>query len=263
MDTIIQLVEKNLNSLEEAVETFLLNISKPIYIYEKSKVRFRFPQIVEDSGLFQILKLVSVVSSLRGCLLLLKNGFIQEVGILFRSINENLTAIDFVQEAHENGAPLNKQREIIAEFFKQDLLTPDEMKEKDPEYSRIPRSKIINSLTRIMEPFYKNVDEMKRGLKWIDFAWSGYVHADYPNVMELFESVDGVKRFRLNGMLETPKMASFTWYLISFISKAFYAATTIARNLEYTELAGLLSEERKIILQIDLYKNYNPDNLYR
>mgnify|MGYP006955685585 CR=1 FL=1 len=112
------LISQSLDRLEEAMKTFLLKIPNPIYIREKkSKVRFRFTHSSENSSLFQILKLVSIISNLRGCLPLFRMGFIQEIGILFRSINEKLTAIEFVQESHENGNPTAKQQEIIKEFF--------------------------------------------------------------------------------------------------------------------------------------------------
>lgn len=243
-DEKIQYLQSLIELLEDSAHLFARKISKPIFIKQKGKERFKYldPQSIH----FQILKAVRIVSGLHACIVLHKVGHVQEMGIIFRTIHEALTEIDFVQEAHETGNPTADQQRIIDLFFAKELKTTDELVATKPNIFKIPRKKIRSSAARLAAPYMRS-EKLIRMLEIFDDVWSGYVHGEYPHIMELYEANfdDGTSYFRMRGMLDTPRMQAFHWQLASFVMNALNRFIIIARNLKLEELATKILGQRK------------------
>ncbi|MBI1909654.1 MAG: hypothetical protein HYS22_05745 [Deltaproteobacteria bacterium] len=239
--------------LEKAAHRFAVVIGKPLSLEERGKERFRYAN--PDSRHFQALKAVRVISGLYASMALLRVGHTQEVGVLLRTIQEFLEDIQFVQEAHETGQQTVHQQRIIDVFFDSDLKSTEEMLVDDSRVERIPRKKKVASQGRYFEPI-ENRERTRRVLDAIGNCLSGYVHGDYPQVMELYEANfdGGSERFRMRGMMGTPKVVPYRQNLGCYIHRSFNIFSVVAKVLGLNELSESLVEKRKEFEKTPAYK---------
>ncbi len=83
----IETFRKTVPILEGALSTLTTQIEEPRFIDDNDYPRFRHAE--QSNGLAAYLKAVRIVSALNASLLLLENGFIEELGVLFRTIDES------------------------------------------------------------------------------------------------------------------------------------------------------------------------------
>lgn len=150
------------------------------------------------------------MSGLNAALCLIRHGFTQEAGVLFRTIDDFLEDISFLDEAHYTTTPNEPQKQFVEQFFAKDTRTTEEMMDGTPKTPRVSGKKKRASESRTLGQF-DNPEMVRRRLEAVDDVLSGYVHGEYPNIMELYEGTgDGIgERFRMRGMLGTPSVASY------------------------------------------------------
>lgn len=239
--------------LEKAADRFATALGKPLILPEKGKERVRYAD--PDSRHFQVLKAVRVVSGLRASMILLETGHTQEIGVLLRTIQEFLEDITYVQEAHETGQPTAGQKDIINHFFESDLKTTKEMLEGQPKLKRVGHKEKVSSQSRFFSPV-ANSDHVRHMLNAIYNGLSGYVHGDYPQIMELYEAnlSGGSEKFRMRGMLGTAKIKPFQRQIACYIHRSLNIFSVIAKVLGLNELSNSLIEQRKTFEKTVAYK---------
>src|SRR5215510_5681532 len=132
--------------LESAVAKLNAKIGKPLFIAEKERPRFKYPD--QNSNLFQVLKAIRLVSLLNASIHLFKRGHFHEMAILFRAVHESISEIDFVQEVHEKGTKNQDQQRIIDLFFERDIMTADEAMNNPRKVKKVPKKKVRASIAR-------------------------------------------------------------------------------------------------------------------
>lgn len=227
--------------LENAVDRMQVKIGAPLFLPEKGKPRYRYAK--EDVIIIQILKAVRIVSGLNASMVLLEKGFIQEIGVLIRTIKEFMTDIDFLQEGIDNGKFNKQQEKFIKDFFKKDLQTPEELIAE--KHSYVPKKKKRASLARTYEK-YDNFNRVREIYHANDLVFDGYVHGYYPCIMELYEgSRDGTSEgFVLNGTSLSRRKEFWRQQISIDIHGALNIINLITINLGLIELTDKLKGER-------------------
>jgi hypothetical protein len=246
----IEYLKTMILTLESSVENIIEKAGYPD-IDDDQRSRFKFTQ--PDSRYFQLCKLIRIVSSLHASSSLIVQGHFQDVGNIFRTIEECLLEINFIQESHDPNKKTDKHQEMIDRYFSKDLPNQEGLETSPPADKRVPMKKLRASMGRVLSEI-ENPEKVQNMYKWIYNAWSGYTHAEYMNTMELFELVDGKTRCRMNGMADTPKISTFRYYLASFIMKSFMQASIVAINFNLNELAKKMLQERSEIENHLAYK---------
>lgn len=239
--------------LEKATHRFVTTFGKPLALPETDKERFRYAN--PDSRHFQVLKAVRIVSGLRACMALLRVGHTQEIGVLLRTIQDFTEDIQYVQEAHETGQRTAGQQRIMDHFFKSDLKSTEEMLDNQSKLQRVTRKEKVASQARLFNPV-QNPDRTQRMLNAIGDGLSGYVHGDYPQIMELYEAdLDGgPERFRMRGMLGTPKIKPFRQQIGFYVHRSLNTFAVIAKVLNLSDLFEDLVEKRKTFEKTAAYQ---------
>ncbi len=190
--------------LENSIDSFHAKLGSPYFIFEKGKKRFEYT--LPTSLHFQFLKAVRVVSGLNAIMYLLEEGYGQEIGVLARTVFDFLDEIKYIQEAHEVGKQTAGQKKIVDDFFASTLKTADELMQNLDKSNRVGKKEIIASITRLLSKFI-NPDRMSKIQQVLHQVYSGYVHGDYPQIMELYDG--HINKFRLRGMLDTPLIEGY------------------------------------------------------
>ena len=130
-------------------------------------------------------KLARLVSTLYATRLLLNHGFVQEVGALKRVLDEIQDDILFLWSGIDDQSPLH--REFLDAFFEEEF-DADTALESTQKRKMIPRSKIRAHNARVIAnirgaPF--DPSRTTEVLRTINKAYSGYVHAASPQIMEV------------------------------------------------------------------------------
>jgi hypothetical protein len=188
----IEYLRKYVILLDQAVCAFNEKIHQPIFDSTNRRFLYEEPNPV----IFLVLKMARIVTAFYATLELTKQGLFEDVGAICRIIMECRHDIDFVMEGlTEDPFPANKQ-DILDYFFNKEIQTPEEMMATMKKPPTIPRKKIYAAVGRLLSP--GDPDRVQRISKVEEEIFSGYVHASYPHIMEMYEGTR--KEFRMSGV---------------------------------------------------------------
>lgn len=242
-------IEECVNLLEKALSQFIGLFEHPEFIEESGRMCFRYKDI--NSKLFQVLKCVRIVSGLRASLVLLKEGYVQEVGVLIRIIHEFIHDIEFIQEGHEKGILSKDQQQMIDLFYSAKMQSTGDLLSSMKKEPTVGRRKVYPTIARDLKP--ENPHKIQHTIKAIEEVYSGYVHGSYPHVMALY--VGGPNCFYVNGMLNTSRISEWIKYLALCVHPAMNSFIGIAQHLNLLDIADELRLQRNKFEQSEAYKN--------
>jgi hypothetical protein len=240
MNSEVIIIRNAIGILEEALGRFIVKIDQPLFLPEEGRKRFKYP--TPSPIILQVLKGVRIVSGLNALLCLLERGFVQEMGVILRTIDDFDAEIMFVQEAIDQGTMTAHQQEFIDSFFKDEPPTTQDIERGRSGKPRTIKKKIIASLARIFGPF-GNPDRVRRIAEGVHETLSGYVHGSYPHIMEMYGGMPG--RFHIRGMLGTPRIKDFQDQIAIYVHRSLNTFSQVAMNLQLNDLALSLIETRR------------------
>lgn len=223
--------------LERIVEIFTGLLPAPTFRVLATDRYFRY----EDPDLrhFCLLKAVRVVSALNASFELAKKGYTQELAVLMRMLSECTRHIEYVLDPDDGEKHKSNVTKYLQEFFDDNERDPDsEIK------GVLIREKIINeqlgkTLDKIaaLHGAVENRVPAAKLFHRSSRAFSFYVHARYPESMDLFGGRPG--RFYLRGMSGTPKDRENLETLDTFITTASTTFVIMVQGIPELRAAAL------------------------
>lgn len=247
----IALIRDAIIVLEAGLETMVARIGRPIFIPEPSVQRFEYPG--QDARVLQVLKCVRIVSGLNAAVVLLRSGYTTEVGVLFRTIDDAIDEIVFVQDGVEN-AETSDHRRFVEQFFTFETRTGEEMVADTTQRSQVPRRRIQAAQGRILNP--ENPHRMRQLARAVDNVYSGFVHNSYQSAMELYEG--STERFRVRGMWDTPRIPVYRKELANYTHRALNTLSEVAFHLGLTDVFQRLRGTRQALEVSPAYETPVP-----
>jgi hypothetical protein len=209
-----------IDPLERLIYAFAGQLPKPLF-YDSGKQHFGFRYGKPDGRHFCLLKGIRAVSGLNAAIELVRAGYAQELHVLLRTIDEYKTHMEFVVysiDACGELAPdaLKHINEYFADYVRN---SPADFKRP-----RLPQGAIHKSIGSAIKGQTENQargDKFKgvvpdKLLSNIFLTLSNYVHARYPEVMDLYGG--DPLGFHLRGMSNTPKDLENVEMLDSFVT---------------------------------------------
>ena len=186
-------------------------------VVHRVEERFPKPELVNVNGVPQwryrtfklehmcLLRAVRILSAFHAIRELLRTGFVQEISVLLRTINEFQEDIVFLTENYPTTQLSHQQQRFMDEMGKEEYYDPNHP--FATQITREPpiRRKIKASVARFLTPVVNPSDSQKTAQIVTDLL-SGYVHGAYPHIMELYGGPPPTSHFYLTGMLNTPRM---------------------------------------------------------
>jgi len=191
--------------LERLVAACAASLSPPIFYHSGQKhyaYRYGMPGVRH----FCLLKAVRAVSALNAMIALARGGFAQEIGVLVRTLVECTTHIEFVLDAlDENDVLATDVEKYVQNFF------ADFARNSSADFKRaqVRQGVVHERLGVTLDNFAQQTGHAEQRAPAesmysnVYLAFSNYVHAKYPEVMDLYGGTPG--RFHLDGMRGTPK----------------------------------------------------------
>ena len=234
----IELLLTYIEPLQKALDVFLSKIDSPEFIKEEKWHGYRYNR--PSPRIFQILKCVRIVSGFNAGVHLLSKGFVQEVGVLNRTIFEFLHDIDFIQAGIDTGKFTQSQKEMLDSFFAGEIRSAKDLMDTHKKQPGVSRKKVYAELGRLLKP--DDPDRIQRIVKTLEEAYSGYIHGQYPHIMELYNGY--TRTFHTKGMLGTPRIPEHTGELARTLHQALNQFAAIASSWDLQDFAEKLVNAR-------------------
>ncbi len=124
-------------------------IEKPIVVKRGYYHVFRYKNQSVEVAVVQ--KLARLISGLHASLLLLQGGFVQELGAIFRTLDEFHEDILFLCQAIQTGELTKLHEEYLKSFYQEEFDLPDNPLLSEQKRPTIQRRKIHAAIAHIRE----------------------------------------------------------------------------------------------------------------
>jgi hypothetical protein len=204
-DSLFDSLQGKFDPLGRFVHLFAESLDRPILIKTEMQRGFRFKE--PDVRHFCLLKAARAVSALNAGLHLAREGYTQEIGVLMRTLVECTTDIEFVLPlANRDASTKLRAAKYIQDYFADnDRGDPSLYKRAQVKRKTVHRAlgADLDNLIGVSDRSnYRSVNT-EQLLDNVYQNTSSYVHAKYPETMDMYGGVPG--RFHLCGMSGTPK----------------------------------------------------------
>ena len=205
----------------------------------------------ENQGIREalVLKAARIQSLVRASLLLVEQGFIQEIGILQRAILETYEDIQFLAFGMTLGQE-ERHKQFLNAFWRKPVDESGQLKGHGHD---VPRRKITAYLIRETNKDKKYVEskgiENARSLHSFE---SGYVHGSSEQIMDLFYPAQNILRvpsFHTKGMAGTDRAEEYRKDFWDYIYSSVLSYIQIACVFGLSDQAKQLTSTARLIIE--------------
>lgn len=212
----------------------------PVFVRDDVYQRFRHETLSDALACY--LKGVKIISTLNAALVLLKEGYTQEIGALCRMIDDYCNEIFFLLVPQDGEKFSADQIRFLEDFFQEELDRPDNPLASTQKRSNVPTRKIHSTCAKLSKN-EANPSDAQEILRTVHQAFSGYVHGGYPHIMEMYGG--NPPRFHMSGMLGTPRIIEWRNQLKEYVYRTIMVSILVARKLGSSELETAIKELMK------------------
>ncbi|WP_193139716.1 hypothetical protein [Meridianimarinicoccus sp. MJW13] len=186
---------------ESAVEQLSKSVPPPVDIRFRGTLAYRFEEKLTEQAV--LLKAVRYVSGLGAGRLLLQGGYLQELGVIQRTLDEIHEDILFLAYPLLGHDSTGKHDEYLDAFWMEEPETTDYQKRPKNKH-QTSRKDIRNYVSKVTNGGkHDHVSIAASG--YLYRVYSGFVHAAAPHVLELYDPELG--KFQLLGYTSSPLLA--------------------------------------------------------
>lgn len=225
-----------LNLMDAVHKDFTSALPAPVWTPVADGWGYRF----EDRGTRQavVLKLAFIQSGLRAALVLLEVGHVLEQAIIQRVVDEAGEDVTFMTFAEVNGDAPELLKRYLDVFWAEEFGDGDDVLSSHQERAPVPRRKIRAYVGRSTDNSSRAVDVSKV----LSNAYSGFVHAASPHIMEMY--VGSPPHFCTRGMLGTHRVEEYERDLWNYMYRGLLAHMSAALLFGSEQHWDMLKEHR-------------------
>jgi hypothetical protein len=223
--------------LENAFRRLEQQIPPPRDIHIDGELALRHTEQLIEQALIQ--KLARYISSLAATQLLLDHGFLQEQGVLQRTLDEIGEDIMFLVVAITNDTVTELHQRYLAAFWAEEFNDRSKPVESRNDREMVPRNKIRAYVARVLQPTL-NPSRNLAVSKTISKVYSGFVHGASPHLMEMCDGEP--PRFHVRGMRGMPRVSDYQFDIWNYYYRGLVNATAVAKALGDASLVKALLE---------------------
>ena len=232
-------LKNTLEILASAFSQIEAVVPKPKFVPAYEGNVFRYTEKTLEQAIVQ--KLARVVSGLGAATVLLEHGFTQELGALQRILDELGEDIIFLcLPLHGEPRSVLHQKFLDA-FYEEEIDESGDPRLSAQRRAMVPRKKIraaiANSSVAPLNP--SDHIEVQRT---IDKAYSGFVHAASPHIMDMYGGYP--QHFHVEGMLGTPLVEAARRDIWNYFYRGLIQLILVAACFRLDDLAEELIEFR-------------------
>ena len=206
---------------------------------ERVTIRNSFVYRYARKGIHEaiIQKLARNISSLNAVAVLMSAGYVQEVAVLFRTLDEIQEDIFFLATAETNNARTERHEKYLEAFYSDPVFSRPEGTLEIPKPDLVPRKKIRAHTMTVLGKGV-NISQALTAGEAIGTVYSGYVHANSESIMDMYGG--DPPRFHVEGMRGTPRIATFAEDAGNYVYRGLMATITAAKAFGDAQLVEAL-----------------------
>lgn len=219
-----ELYDQVIGYMEGTVHDLARRVPAPRLVHVVDLRLFRYTERTAEQAIVQ--KLARHVSALRAARLLLRYGFVQEVGVLQRVLDETEQDVFFL--AVGLGDPTDLHREFLDAFY-QEEFDADTAMDSTQKRKMVPRRKIRAYIARHVSGVpgsNANPSFATEVYRTSDSFHSGYVHGASPHLMAMVGG--NPPQFHMNGMSGMPDERSHRTMFWHYVLRSVLMFSTVA-----------------------------------
>lgn len=239
MPVTIEQLERIVQQAEDAVVKLERHFDRPSLVEIGDKPFFRHAR--KDDLLMSHLKCVCAISALNASLALLRQGYVQEIGMLCRCVDDCYQDVLFLgTPLGEDGKHSEQQRRLVEDFFQEEFDDLENPLHSTQARKRVPRSKVHAGIARISgNPI--NPTDSQEIYRTLHKAFSGYVHGAYVHIMEIYGGKRDDFRYHMRGLQGTPRIPEWTEALSNYVYRILIAIEVVAKRYSDLEVQHAIS----------------------
>lgn len=208
----------------------------------------------ENKGIHEALiqKLARYISGLNAAAVLLRAGYVQEIGVLFRTLDEIQEDIFFLAVAETNGALTERHAKYLDAFYAESVFSRPEGSLEIKKPDLLPRKKIRAHTLSMLGAGIDTSSATSAG-ESVSTAYSGYVHAASENVMDMYGG--SPPHFHITGMSDTPRIDEMYEEADSYIYRGLMATSAVVKAFGD---AALLAELEEFLAKYEFANGHKP-----
>ncbi|HEY2927888.1 hypothetical protein [Piscinibacter sp.] len=222
--------------MENAFRRFEAGIESPHPVPWRNSFVLRYRTQSIEQALVQ--KLARVVSGLHAADVLLSQGFVQEQGVLHRTLDEINEDILFLAAARTNDRETPLHKRYLKAFYEDQVPERVDPKVRVKRPPMPTRHEIRQYVGQVLGKGMTLPDTAGAA---IHRAYSGYVHAASQNIMDLCHG--DPPRFHLQGMLGTPRIREHADDSWNYLYRGFCSVIVVAKAFGDAELLNALAPD--------------------
>ncbi len=200
-----ELYDEVLDGMEAALEGLTQRVPPPRRISFREGFVFRYVEHTAQQAIVQ--KLARIITGLRAAHLLLRQGLVQEQAVIERVLGELQEDVLFLADGFMKGKLITEpHKSFLAGFYQEEFDNPASPIDSTQKRPMVPRRKIQAYLARV-EGIIGNPSYNQEVARTLSKAFSGFVHAASPQIMEMFGG--NPPHFHVRGMLGTPRIREY------------------------------------------------------
>ena len=171
-------------------------------------------------------KLARTISGLNAVAVLLNSGYTQEVGVLFRTLDEIQEDIFFLATAETNAAKTERHDQYLQAYYAEAVFSRPEGSLEIPKPNMVKRKKIRAHTMNTLGQGANTFKALAAG-ESVGTVYSGYVHASSESIMDMYGG--NPPHFHLTGMRGTPRVDESARDAENHIYRGLMATIVVAK----------------------------------
>ena len=196
---------ETIGACDRAFQMLEAQIPAPIRVRYGDDFVFRYEKHTPE--ILAIQKLSRISTGLKASMALLRLGLYQELGAMFRMLDEFKEDVHLMCDAIRNQCTSDVQQKFIEEFF-QEEFDSDSPLESTQKRDRVSRKKIQAALAKISKEVLNPSDTQKTA-QTLAKVFSGYVHGSSVHILDMYGG--DPPRYYLSGMRGTRHQETFEY----------------------------------------------------
>jgi len=223
--------------LEECFHALEAPVPPPLPIKQGEGWALRYDKKHHCLELAIVQKLARYISGLNASLLLLESGYTQELGAIFRTLDEFQEDIVFLALPIVGGIEISETHNKYLEyFFQEEFDNPGNAFLSTQKRDSIPRKKIWSFIANSGQSGLNPHDQRELS-RTISQAYSGYVHGASCHICDMIGG-DPLRYF-LSGMAGTSRQAEFAFNYWDYAYRGLISMMLAAKALGDAKIVNL------------------------
>jgi hypothetical protein len=232
-ETYINNIKEALVLMEGCFKHLERVIPSPVFIDDEKGRRFEYGDESLEAAVVQ--KSARMISGLNASLVLLSKGYFQELGAIFRMVDEFSEDINFLCLPLLGKERTKLHDDYLQCFYQDEFDVPGDPLKSNQKRPMIPRKKVMAAISNLNENPVNSSDSQDI-FRTLSQTYSGYVHGASGHIMEMYSYPPG--GYHLQGMNSEERLNAFLDNMLDYTYRSLLSIMFVAMAFKQDKMVN-------------------------